>query len=318
MKEYKFIKNKFFEKHKNIDDYESLEKYIMMVINYDVKESVGYCENHHILPISTFPEYEKEKWNIIKLGYEDHKLAHLLIFKAINIRKYQRPLNWMMRYYKNGDEISKASKRGWVRLKSDKEKYEKWRNNRSNVMKSLTSEEQRRRSNIFWGNITGKEYEKFCKKMKDVWTEEKRLEKSIQMNEYYSYPDNINKKRLETKKRWDNLDNEERVRFKEKMRVINSDEIKRNDASIKIKKKWLDNDYLEKMRKRNKNPGTKLKIINTKGDDLFIGNMTDITKKYNFSPHLMRKYRDSGNKIEKVHLKNDNLILLDCIIETLK
>jgi len=198
---------------------------------------MDYSEKHHILPRSTFPEYENEEWNIIELDYEDHKLSHLWIFKAINIRKYQRPLNWMMNYYKNSEETSNAAKKGWVKLKKDKEKYNNWRKGKSDMMKEFrnsekykeyminysnnnkyfdnrySSEIQRKRINIFWENISDDDYEKFCKKMKSCWTEEKRLEKSNQMNEYYSNPDNVEKKRKETKDRWDNLDDDYRRNF---------------------------------------------------------------------------------------------------------
>jgi len=66
--------------------------------------------------------------------------------------------------------------------------------------------------------------------MKSCWTEEKRLEKSNQMNEYYSNPDNVEKKRKETKDRWDNLDDDYRRNFKNKMTLINKDKSKRLDA----------------------------------------------------------------------------------------
>lgn len=38
-----------------------------------------YCEFHHILPVSLFPEYKKESWNIVRLTYKTHREAHRLL-----------------------------------------------------------------------------------------------------------------------------------------------------------------------------------------------------------------------------------------------
>lgn len=318
MREFNFLKDIFIKKHKNIDNLEYLEKYINFLINYKISESVEYSEKHHILPRSTFSEFENESWNIIELDYENHKLVHLWLFKAINIRTYQRPLNWMMNYYKNSEETSNAAKKGWINLKNNKDKYNNWRKSRSDFMKNISNEEQKRRANIFWDNITDDEYINFCNKMKSYWTDDKKKEKSEQMLYFFSNLENVEKKRKETQDRWDSMDEEYRLNFKEKMDKINKDESKRIDAGIKIKKKWEDPDYLEKMKNRKKRNGLKIEIIKNNGDVEVFENMEDIVKKYKFSTHLIRKYRDSGNKITINHLNNKNFILLDSIIKTIK
>jgi hypothetical protein len=216
------------------------------------------------------------------------------------------------------EEISNASKKGWVNLKNDEEKYKKWKKSKSESMKSLPIEEQRRRANLFWNNINDEEYSKFCKKIKSYWTEEKRLEKSRQMNEYYLNPDNVENKRKESKDRWDSLDDEYRHKFKEKMSIINKDKNKRLDAGDKIKKKWKDPGYLEKMKNRKKRNGLKIKIIKTGGEIEIFENMEDIVRKYNFSTHLIRKYRDTNNEVLEKHLNSDNINLLGSIIKTIK
>jgi hypothetical protein len=250
MRNYEYIKRLFLEKHENIDSYEYLDKYINFLISYELDKSIDYTEKHHILPKCFFPEFKDEEWNIIEISYEDHKKVHLWIFKAINNRTYQRPLNWMLNYYKNKQETSNASKKGWVNLKSNKEKYDTFCMKRSNHMKNLSSDEQRRRANIFWKNISDNEYLDFCNKMKDYWTGEKKKEKSIQMVEYYSNPENIVKKSIESKNVWKSRSNEERKLFSEKMTIINKDEIKRKDAGDKIKNLWKNYEYLEKMKNR--------------------------------------------------------------------
>jgi competence protein ComGC len=351
---YDFIKNKFIEKHKIIDNLLYLDKYISLLINYNC-ENDEYKENHHILPKSTFPEFSNESWNIIKITYDDHKLAHLWLFKSINIRSYQRPLNWMMNYYKNSEEISNAAKRGWVKLKNNQEVYKIWKNNKSNIMKKLrrdvsfnenrkkalinkeyitkqlvnrkkrigshdiySSEEQRRRISKFWNNITDEQYLEFSKKMKSYWTDEKKKEKSDQMKEYYLDKQNIEEKKRIAKERWDNLSEEEYLIFKQKMDIINKNVEKRKDAGEKIKKLWQSEEYLEKMKKRPKNPGTKIKLISPNGEEIIFENMKTLTKNLNISANLIRKYRDTNIPINERSLKAKNINLLNYKIETVK
>ena len=317
MIDYTFIKEMFTSKHKTIDSYEYLDKYINFLVNYKL-DSNSYTEKHHILPQCSFPEFKNEIWNIIELSYVDHRLVHLWIFKAINIRKYQRPLNWMMNYYKDKQEISNASKRGWIDLKENKEKYDEFCEKRSNYMKTLSSSEQSRRSKIFWNNMSDEVYSEYCNNLKKYWTSENKIEKSNKMKEFYLNENNRIKKSIENKNRWDMTKDEDRLKFKEIMNVVNKDKNKRKLAGDKIKELWKDDSYLQKMRKRKSNPGIKLKLINIDGEETILENMKSMTDKYNFSPHLIRKYRDKNIKINKVDLKKENMILLNCIIESIK
>jgi len=82
MRKFNFLKDSFIKKHKCIDNSEYLDKYINFLIDYKISESVEYVERHHILPRSTFPEFENESWNIIELDYDNHRLAHLWLFKS--------------------------------------------------------------------------------------------------------------------------------------------------------------------------------------------------------------------------------------------
>lgn len=391
MKEYNFIKDKFVKKHEEVDNEYYLDKYISLLLEYklDGNDNEVYTEKHHILPRSTFPEYKNEDWNIVELSYEDHKLVHLWIFKAINILSYQRPLNWMFKNYKNTNEELNSYRRFWDILKNNEDKYNEYIDNQSTVaiekqkelredkdkyneyIKNLSishkkywenlktndkeeydnrikvflenrkyrlgvkrhykkdrkyfyrphlfdSESQRIKAKKFWDNITEEEYLAFSKKMKDYWTDEKRKEKSKEMNEYYMNPENVEKKRKETKERWDNMNDVDRENFKEKMSLINKDKDKRLDAGEKIKNKWKDPVYLDKMKNRKKRSGTKIKITKSNGVFEIFDNMQDVVRKYNFSLHLIRKYRNTNNKVLKEHLNNENIDLLGSIIETVK
>lgn len=313
--DYSYIRREFECKH-NIDDTNQLDVYINFLLDYKLDKTEEYTEKHHILPYATFPEYKNEKWNIVELKYEDHKQAHLILYKSINIRAYQRTLNFMLPQFKNKELLSNATKKGWTNLKNNADKYEKWKNGRSNHMKSLGSQEQRRRANIFWENITKDQYTMFSNKIKEYWTENKRIEKSKQMIEQYSNPENIAKKSIESQERWNSMSKVERDIFTSKMTIVNKDEGKRRRAGDKIKNLWQSEDYLKKMKNRPHRKGTMLKIIKPDGQEIFVESMSVFEKEYDFSLHLIRKYRDTCVEIPEKDLK-DNLFLLKCKIETI-
>lgn len=294
--DFEFFENKFTEKHIVNDEY-YLHKYITYLINYQLdKGDEFYTEKHHILPISTFPEFKNADWNIVEIDYNCHRLVHLWLFKSINIREYQRPLNWMLSYYKNKEELSNAAKNGWIKLKSDKLKYSSWCQKKSQSMKNVSSDEQRRRALIFWNNISENEYIQFCDKMKSIWSKEKKEQKSLDMKVYYQNEDNIKRKSLEQKLRWNSLGDDFRSKFRKKMTIINRNEDKRTDAGEKIKKLWSDENYLKKMKNRKHRSGKKIKLIFPSGEEKIFETMSSIKKIYNFSLHLIRKYRDTQKK----------------------
>jgi hypothetical protein len=152
--------------------------------------------------------------------------------------------------------------------------------------------------------------------MKEYWTEERKKDKSKQMNDYYLNPENIEKKRIETQERWDLMSQEDRDEFNSKMNIINKSEEKRRVSGEKIKVLWKNEEYSKKMKNRTHNPGKKIKIIKPNGEEVIVENMRKFEKEYNFSSHLIRKYRDKDIYINEIDLKGDKL-LLDCKIESL-
>lgn len=66
--------------HKDVNR-EYLEKYLYLVLNY--KSESEYTELHHILPKSLFPQYKKDKWNLVRLSAKDHFYAHYYLHKAL-------------------------------------------------------------------------------------------------------------------------------------------------------------------------------------------------------------------------------------------
>lgn len=62
--------------------------YVNLIENAKIKNNnlTIYCEKHHILPSSIFPEYANLKenpWNYVKLTYREHFLAHWLLSKCM-------------------------------------------------------------------------------------------------------------------------------------------------------------------------------------------------------------------------------------------
>lgn len=317
---FEFILNQFIQRHKEIDDISTLKKYIKFLLNYNLDEDLNlYCEKHHILPRATFPEFKNEAWNLVKIPYDIHIRVHEDLFKAINLRVYQRTLNFMQpkNLNKNTEMLSKAAKRSWETLKNNPEKYNKWREARSYHMSYNSSEQQTKRVNEYWKNITDEEYEKFCNNMKNIWTDELKEWQSNNKIEYYENP--INRKKLSNglKEMWNSKSYEERNAFKKKMNVINKDPEKRKAAGLSIKKKWDDKEWRDKMMNRKSRSGNMYKITFPNNEIIIVKTQTELCNTYNISPYNIRKYTDSGIKIDKKHLK-DNNTLLGCIIETYK
>lgn len=305
-----FILNSFMERHDLIHNIEMLEHYTEFLTNYKLSDSETYTEKHHILPVCTFPEFINEPWNIVELDYEDHKLAHKILFESIHIRQYQYPLNFMMNNYKDSEKLSIATKIAWDKLKSNFVKYNDWVSKRSNYMKSLSSDEQSRRAKIFWNNISEEERSLFLEKRKSYWSDEKKNEKSTQMKKFYTNEENVAKKSQETRLRWLEMSESERQKFSKKMSEINKDSTKRLSAGKKIMDLWQNESYLRKMKNRKHRGGTTIKLINVDGSERIFETMREMSKEYNFSPHLIRKYKDSGMTIQNRDLMPENMNLL--------
>jgi len=138
------------------------------------------------------------------------------------------------------------------------------------------------------------------------------------MNKHYSNPENVIKKSIETQNRWNSMSGEDRERFNIKMNLVNKDEEKRRIAGDKIKNLWNSDEYLEKMKNRPHRKGTCIMIIRPDGEEIIIETMRGIEKEYSFSSHLIRKYRDTDNRISENDLNENNLILLNSIIKSVK
>jgi len=59
-----------------------LDGYFKMIKYFETYD--GEWEKHHILPVSIFPEFEKNPDNITKIPYKAHFLCHYFLFKMFN------------------------------------------------------------------------------------------------------------------------------------------------------------------------------------------------------------------------------------------
>lgn len=300
-----FFKNKLIKKHGKPDCENSLNSYLGLVTKDYIFKDTVYTEKHHVLTRSQFSNLEKEDWNIIKLKYEDHIQAHILLFKAFNIRAYQYPLLFMVGNFKDSESISKAAKRGWVKLKKDNKKYLKWKKAHSDYMSTLSSEEQSRRSKLFWDSITAIEKLLFSEKIKDYWTDKKREEKSDQMKQYFE--DNPGEASRRTNLRYSNWSEKEFNSFKEKMTEVNKSKEKREKAGKTIKENWAKPEFRKKMLNR-KIRVSKYKAISPKGEEFIIDGFIKMINEFNFNSTLVRKFKNTNKPVEVKNKLNQKTI----------
>lgn len=126
------------------DDENSLVEYINFIINseYKEKDDIEYTELHHIFPTAIYDDVEipTDIKNIFRLKYIDHIKAHELLFLAYNKRVYARPLQFMKsQLSKNSKLVSNAAKKGWIKLKSDENKYEEFKKKEIGIYEIIKS-----------------------------------------------------------------------------------------------------------------------------------------------------------------------------------
>ena len=101
------------------------------------------------------------------------------------------------------------------------------------------------------------------------------------------------------------------------MLEINKSEEKRKDAGEKIRSLWKSEGFSEKMKNRKPRNGIKLKLIDIYDNETIFDSMRIFRDFFNFSEHLIRKYRNTGKRISIDDLNNNNNQLEKCKIETI-
>jgi hypothetical protein len=300
------IKGALIEKHGFVDDIDALTEYILLVTMKRVIKN-EYTELHHILTRSFFPEFLNESWNLVRLTYNDHIKAHELLFKSFNLRVYQRPLNYMKSdswMFKDKEAVSRASKRGWQTLKNDNEKFNNFKEKRSQHMKSLSFEEQSRRASICWERYTDDEYNKRCEVAKSMWTEELRNQKGESMKKFLDdHPGEMSRR---VTKRWKEISDNDKENFDKTMQEVNSRIEKREAAGASIKNKWKDPSFKDKMMQRVSRSGGYI-CVSPSNEKFEFMYMPDVLQKFNFNYTLIRINMNSGKPVEMPKKQADRI-----------
>lgn len=336
------IKKHLIDKHGDPDSFDFLDKYLELVTNpKNINENV-YSEMHHILTRSQFPDFIKSKWNKVFLSYDDHVKAHEYLFYAFNLRTYQRPLNYMKpQSVKDHQQLKNAAKKGWETLKNNPEKYKEFCEKRSNHMKSLSSEEQSRRSKMGWDKPGA--HEKRSQISKDMWTEEMRKKQSKSLKEFHKNNPEFSSKI--SQKCWDSKTKEQRENFSKKMDEVNKDENKRNKASKSLiehnknlsdeerkrireirtiaakqpekrkkisktlKEKWKNENFRTRMKLRNKAYFKTFYVLISPENEKFIRNIKyDLLREFNFSIGVFHDFLNTGKTVKHENKRNSKQI----------
>ena len=233
------------------DNQDKFDEYIEFIYENEYHGDEFYCEDHHILPRCI-----KENDHTVRLKYNDHCEAHMLLFLAYNRNDLQCTLNFMKptleeRKSEYRDAISKARRRGWNKFKNS-EQYDEY-------VKRMAEITSGRMKDGWASELSKKRYsksgarEKISTQFKELWADDEYKERVRQsMIEERNSPAGKARMKKAAQKMWDNKSIEEKEQFVESTTRANQNINKREDASRKIKKKWKDPEFKSKMLKRPK------------------------------------------------------------------
>lgn len=170
-------------------------------------ENYVYYERHHILPRCWFPEFEKEKWNLVFLTAHEHYICHRLLAKMTFgllkskmvlslselLRKSQNQDRWVpsgRAYQYIREELAKIVPPGaWQKGNIPWNKDKKMSNDFCNsIRKGLSQLDRSGKNNSFYGRSHSDEFKKkqsavcsklFKGKLKSEETKRKMSEAAI-------------------------------------------------------------------------------------------------------------------------------------------
>ena len=257
--------------------------YVDFCIN-NAYDGTDYSELHHILPRSQFPEYINDSWNIVRLKYENHILAHEILASIMPIGSYIHPLKFMLQYNKSSELISELRKKSWARFKTT-ESYSIWNYKRTEFCKEAYAKNGKYHHHmVTMAKLANKEENKSQKSenIKKYWTEEKRNKKSLQMIKLYL--DNPELKNVLSKKSKDYWDSDRSKESKEKIISNNKKEENKKKNSVGLKAAWADPEKRNNFLKNRigkvwwTNGITSIKSESCPGDDWTRGRSFKFTK----------------------------------------
>lgn len=286
------------------ESYDKLVEYLNFTKNYIKPNNSMYCEIHHILPSSIFPNLKKDKTNLVTLTYPDHIYAHALLFEAYPTRQNQRTLSFMKHpLSKNSELIKKAAILGWKKLKKNKAKFNKFKEDRRKYMLSAPQEEHDLRGRSAWKTVRSskEKYENFCKMAKLAWTDARKEKHSTMMKAWIK--NNPGARSASSKKYWNSITEYELENRRKKVKHCLSDPKIRQKISNKLKEKWKDPEFKQKM--KNRVPVLqKFELISPIGEKYIRSGVNNILLEFNLSASLFRKYVDTDEPVSSNYLKN--------------
>lgn len=189
-----------------------IKRYLNMMKNFKYKDG-EYTELHHILPKNLFPEYSKEKWNLLRITGRQHYLAHVclarafpktdMVFAVVAMKKGGRRNNGGIHFNSHLYEKMRVefSKRMSKRMKGvsrsvgkDNPMYGRFGKNNPQYGYKRTKEQKLNIQNSlrkFYDNLTGVEREEFLKNRYNKidlirWSERSRNSKLGELNPNYN------------------------------------------------------------------------------------------------------------------------------------
>ena len=230
---------------------EKLEEYIDFCLTRDrslVLDEV-YCENHHILPRSLFPQFScfsDNPWNKSRLTFDDHVKAHVILVDAYSIPSFIFPLRLMTEV--SADHRKNFGNLMWEYMRENEETFLSWSKTRSEHMKKMWtdlaySDKMSSMSQDMAENDDVRRSRSLS--MKSYWTPEKRHQKSQDMTLFFEDQDRRNDISTRFKKLYE--DEEYKRKHQEVSTISNRNPEKRRKASISLKIKLADPAIKKKM-----------------------------------------------------------------------
>jgi hypothetical protein len=230
-------------------DINSLLQYLHLVSSPN--DTTNYCEVHHIFPKSVFPEFKDKREYQVRLSYEDHVKAHILLAEAYPIRKFIRPLNYMTSRKKSNDLLSLCTKNWWKKFKTS-DAFQIWKKKRVAWLKAIHNKDKshiQKMSNSRWSHPNAKT--NVGKHFKNLWKDEAYRKHTIESMRIAANSAIGKQRRCEqAQKRWKDMSLREI--HKQKMSIVNKDPSKRKKAGNKIKELWKTPEFREKALNRKK------------------------------------------------------------------
>lgn len=181
MQDFNYIKQQFLSLQIPINEH-YLNRYIKFILSLsELKRKDEYCEKHHILPESLFPELRLAgtfPWNQKSISAKSHFICHWLLWKAIVSNKSMSCAFWSMcNQTKNPDPSFKINARAYAASRSDYAKIASARMKEfysTDRGKSISRDNGTKGCSSRWENDRAG----LLEQVRGIWTEDKKIAQS--------------------------------------------------------------------------------------------------------------------------------------------